>query len=113
MATSRLIPDPSYVAKADDDEFALAFARIESHYFANDIFLEPDFIMNNVHKIEHIPGVIVQGRYDVVCPSVSAWELHRAWPSSTLEMVPDAGHSIIELGIAQALVKATKNHVNS
>ena len=113
MATSRLMPDPSYVAKADNDAFALAFARIESHYFVNDIFLEPDFIMNNVQKIGHIPGVIVQGRYDVVCPPVSAWELHKAWPSSKLEMIPDAGHSIIELGIAQALVKATNSYVTS
>ena len=113
MTTSRLMPDPSYVAKADNDAFALAFARIESHYFVNDIFLEPDFIMNNVQKIGHIPGVIVQGRYDVVCPPVSAWELHKAWPSSKLEMIPDAGHSIIELGIAQALVKATNSYVTS
>lgn len=113
MATSRLLPDEDYVAKADDDEFALAFARIESHYFVNNIFLEDDFIMKNVHKIEHIPGVIVQGRYDVVCPPVSAWELHKAWPQSELVMVADAGHSIIELGIAQALVKATNAYANT
>jgi proline iminopeptidase len=113
MATSRLLPDEDYVAKADDDEFALAFARIESHYFVNNIFLEEDFIMKNVHKIEHIPGVIVQGRYDVVCPPVSAWELHKAWPQSKLEMIPDAGHSIVELGIAQALVRATNAYANT
>lgn len=113
MATSRLLPDEDYVAKADDADFALAFARIESHYFVNNIFLEDDFIMKNVHKIEHIPGVIVQGRYDIVCPPVSAWELHKAWPLSQLEMIPDAGHSIVELGIAQALVKATDAYANS
>ena len=79
----------------------------------NNIFLEEDFIMKNVHKIEHIPGVIVQGRYDVVCPPVSAWELHKAWPQSKLEMIPDAGHSIVELGIAQALVQATNAYANT
>ena len=113
MATSRLLPDADYVAKVDDDAFALAFARIEAHYFVNGIFLDDDFIMKNIGKLAQIPGVIVQGRYDVVCPPISAWELHKAWPASQLEMIPDAGHSIVEIGIAQALVNATNAYANS
>ena len=79
----------------------------------NNIVLEDDFIMKKGHKIEQIPGVIVQGRYDVVCPPVSAWELHNAWPQSELKIVADAGHSIVELGIAQALVQATNAYANT
>jgi proline iminopeptidase len=85
----------------------LAFARIECHYFINNIFQEDDVILNNVDKIQDIPGIIVQGRYDVVCPPVSAWDLHQVWPKSELAMIADAGHSMGELGIAQALVSAT------
>ena len=107
MATSKLIPDDDYLKKADDPQFALAFARIECHYFINHIFLEDSIILKNMGKIAHIPGVIVQGRYDVVCPVTSAWELHQAWPKSELLIVQDAGHSMGEVGIAQALVSAT------
>ena len=107
MATSKLIPDSDYLEKANDAHFALAFARIECHYFINQIFLEENFILNNVEKIQDIPGVIVQGRYDVVCPPVSAWNLHQVWPKSELHMIADAGHSVGETGIAQALVEAT------
>ena len=107
MATSKLIPDEDYLKKADDAHFALAFARIECHYFINNIFLEDDVILNNVEKIQTIPGVIVQGRYDVVCPAVSAWELHQVWPKSELKIIQDAGHSMGELGIARELVAST------
>ena len=107
MATSRLFPDPEYLEKADDLDFAVAFARIECHYFINGIFVEEGFILKRAKTIEHIPTVIVQGRYDVVCPPRSAWELHKAMPQSRLVMVPDAGHSMGEVSIARELVSGT------
>jgi proline iminopeptidase len=107
MATSRLFPDPEYLEKAEDLDFAVAFARIECHYFINAIFVEEAHILNHVDRIQHLPTVIVQGRYDVVCPTRSAWELHQAMPSSHLTIVPDAGHSMGEVSIARELVAAT------
>ena len=107
MATSRLFPDPEYLEKAEDLDFAVAFARIECHYFINAIFVEEAHILKHVDLIQHIPTVIVQGRYDVVCPPRSAWELHKALPQSQLMMVSDAGHSMGEVSIARELVNAT------
>ena len=107
MATSRLFPDPEYLDKAEDLDFAVAFARIECHYFINAIFVEEAYILNNSSKIEHIPTVIVQGRYDMVCPPRSAWQLHKTLPDSKLVMVADAGHSMGEVSIARELVAAT------
>ena len=107
MATSRLFPDPEYLDKAEDLDFAVAFARIECHYFINAIFVEEAYILNHASKIFDIPTTIVQGRYDVVCPPKSAWELHKALPQSDLIIVPDAGHSMGEVSIARELVKAT------
>ena len=107
MATSRLFPDPEYLDKAEDLDFAVAFARIECHYFINAIFVEEAYILNNSSKIKHIPTVIVQGRYDMVCPPRSAWQLHKALPHSKLVMVADAGHSMGEVSIARELVAAT------
>jgi len=89
-------------------DFADAFARIEAHYFVHGAWLKTDSqLLDDVTKIAHIPGVIVQGRYDVVCPAMSAWELHRAWPEAELQIVPDAGHHALEPGIVDALVMAT------
>jgi proline iminopeptidase len=106
--TSFLRPPEGIEARFGRPEFALAFARIEAHYFVNGGFLEtPDQILRDLPRIRHIPGVIVQGRYDLVCPATSAWELHRAWPGSELRMVPDAGHSAFEPGILHELVLAT------
>ncbi len=106
--TSRLFPDEDFISKFGGDTFALAFARIECHYFVNKGWLETDDqLLRDVDKIRHIPTVIVQGRYDVVCPMRSAWDLHRAWPEANLVVVPDAGHSALEHGIARALVAAT------
>ena len=107
MATSRLFPDPEYLEKAEDLDFAVAFARIECHYFINAIFVEEAHILNHVDRLQEIPTVIVQGRYDVVCPTRSAWELHQAMPHSNLVIVPDAGHSMGEVSIARELVAAT------
>ncbi len=107
MATSRLFPDPEYLDKAEDLDFAVAFARIECHYFINAIFVEEAYILNHVSVIQDIPTVIVQGRYDMVCPARSAWQLHKALPNSKLVMVADAGHSMGETSIARELVAAT------
>ena len=107
MATSRLFPDPEYLEKAEDLDFAVAFARIECHYFINGIFVEDSYILNNTEPIKDIPATIVQGRYDMVCPAKSAWELHKQLPKSVLHMIPDAGHSMGEVPIARALVEAT------
>jgi proline iminopeptidase len=107
-STSRLLPDPNLIARFGAESFALAFARIECHYFVNKGFFRKDRqLLEDVGKIRQIPAVIVQGRYDVVCPMESAWALHRAWPEAQLVVVPDAGHSANEPGIAKALVEAT------
>jgi proline iminopeptidase len=107
-STSKLLFDPAMIEKFADPEFALAFARIECHYFMNNAFFATDnYLIENVGRIRSIPGIIVQGRYDVVCPMTSAWDLHRAWPEAQLDIIPDAGHSISEPGIIDALVRAT------
>ena len=107
-ATSFLWQDSSHIASSGEDEFALAFARIECHYFVNGGFFEHDNqLLRNVDRIRHIPAVIVQGRYDVVCPLRSAWDLHRAWPEADLRIVQDAGHSAFEPGILHQLIEAT------
>ena len=90
---------------------ALSLARIESHYFMHDSFLEENQILNNVDKLQNVPGVIVQGRYDLICPMESAWELHQAWPKAELKIIADAGHSATEVGIVDALVTATDKMV--
>jgi proline iminopeptidase len=107
-STSKLFPNPDSIARFAGDTFAEAFARIEAHYFVNGAFLRSDTqLLDDAHKIAHLPGVIVQGRYDVVCPAASAWALHQRWPGSTLRLIGDAGHSITEPGIIDALVTAT------
>ncbi len=107
-ATSYLRAKESDISRFTDPEFAAAFARIECHYFVNRGFLKgEDQLLRGVDKIRHIPAVIVQGRYDVVCPMRSAWALHRAWPEAQLQVIPDAGHSAFEPGNARALVAAT------
>lgn len=112
-STSKLFFDPASIEKFADPEFALAFARIECHYFMNNSFFPTDnYLIENVGKIRHIPGRIVQGRYDVVCPMTSAWDLHRAWPEVELRIIQDAGHSITEPGIIDALVDATDYYGN-
>jgi proline iminopeptidase len=107
-STSKLRVDPALVKRFSGGRFAEAFARIEAHYFVNGGFLErDDQLLRDVRRIRHVPGVIVQGRYDVVCPMRSAWDLARAWPEAELIVVPDAGHSISEPGIRSALIAAT------
>lgn len=107
-STSFLLENEDYVAHTAEDAFAVAFARIECHYFVHGGFLEhEDQLLRNVDRIRAIPGVIVQGRHDVVCPLRSAWDLHRAWPEADLRIVPDAGHSAFEPGNTHELVEAT------
>jgi proline iminopeptidase len=107
-STSKLLPDPDLQQKFGESQFADAFARIECHYFVNKGFLNPDDqLLTQCDRIRHIPTVIVQGRYDVVCPMVSAWELHQALPKAEFIVVPDAGHSMTEPGIRSALIDAT------
>ena len=106
--TITLLPDEGLLAEFADDEFALALARIEAHYFVNKSFFETDaWILDNVERIREIPGAIVQGRYDSVTPVRTAWALHKAWPGAALTIVPDAGHAQTEPGIADALIRAT------
>ena len=106
-STSNLFPVPALIEKTGEAEFALAFARIECHYFVHGAWLEGRELLANVEKIRKIPAVIVQGRYDVVCPMESAWALHRAWPEARCEIVQDAGHSAFEPGILHHLIEAT------
>lgn len=105
---STLLPNPALVADFASDRVALGLARIEAHYFMNDIFLPPDFLLSNVPRLANVHGVIVQGRYDIVCPAISADDLHRAWPEAEYQVVPDAGHSAFEPGIRSRLVAATE-----
>ena len=104
---STLLPDPDLVAHFDEDAVALAIARIEAHYFVHGLFLSGDVLLRRVDGLRGIPCTIVQGRYDIVCPIRSADELRRAWPEAQYVVVPDAGHSAREPGIARELVAAT------
>jgi proline iminopeptidase len=107
-STSKLLPSKKTINRFGEEDFAEAFARIECHYFVNKGFLETENqLIKNVDRIRHIPTVIVHGRYDVVCPLVSAWELHCAFPEAEFIVVPDAGHSMTEPGIQTALLDAT------
>ncbi|WP_417564216.1 prolyl aminopeptidase [Microbacterium sp.] len=105
--TVTLRPDPEHVADATETERATAFARIENHYFLNGGWLREGQLIDGAAALRGIPGVIVQGRYDMCTPFMTAWDLHRAWPGSDLVVVPDAGHSAAEPGIARALRDAT------
>ena len=106
-STITLLPDPDLSAHYGEDDFALAFARVENHYFVHDAWLEEGQLLRDVDRIRHIPGVIVQGRYDLATPARSAWDLHRAWPEADFHLVPDAGHAFDEPGILDLLLDAT------
>ncbi len=102
-----LEPSQTVVDHFDDPFIALSLARIECHYFVNNSFLEENQILRDAHKLNDIPAVIVHGRYDMVCPIESAWELHKAWPQAELKIIADAGHSASQAGTCSALVEAT------
>ncbi|WP_154223774.1 prolyl aminopeptidase [Marinicella rhabdoformis] len=107
-STCHMFPDLKHIEDTAEPEFALAFARIENHYFMNKGFFETENqLIENVDQIRHIPTVIIQGRYDVVCPLDTAWELHQAFPEADFQIIADAGHSAFEPSITSALLKAT------
>jgi len=114
MATSRLIVSEDAIAQADKDDFANTFARIENHYFINEGFMRDGQLLEKqeIDKIRHIPTVVVQGRYDVICPATTAWALKRVWPEIILHIIPDAGHSSREPGIEKKLVEAADTMVS-
>jgi proline iminopeptidase len=105
---STLLPSPDTVASFAQDRTALGLARIEAHYFAHDLFLPPEGLLGRMDRMAHVPGEIVQGRYDMVCPPATAFDLAASWPSARLTVVPDAGHSALEPGIRRALVAAVE-----
>jgi proline iminopeptidase len=107
-STSFLLQDEAFIRGHEDPQFALSFARIESHYFVHGGFFEvEDQLLRDAHRLRGIPGAIVHGRYDVVCPMQNAWELHKAWPDAKLMISPSSGHSAFEAENTDALIKAT------
>lgn len=107
-ATAKLQFDPEFYKKFTEDKHADALARIECHYFMNQLFFQsPNWLLEHAHKLKDIPGEIIHGRYDVICPLENAWQLHQAWPTATLHIIPDAGHAATEPGITAALIRAT------
>jgi len=112
-STSKLIQTQKSLHSFDDERVAEAFARIECHYFTNNGFFETDnWLIENAHKIKDIPTEIVQGRYDVVCPMVSAWELYKELPDAGFHIIPDSGHSMTEDGIRSKLIEITDRYAN-
>ena len=107
-ACSTLLPSADAASSSSNATKSLGLARIEAHYFINNLFLPENHLLNGVERFRHVPGVIVQGRYDMVCPLESADKLSRAWPEAEYAIVPDAGHSAMEPGIRKSLVQATE-----
>jgi proline iminopeptidase len=107
-STIHLLPDPAVQEQFGSEAVALGVGRLEAHYFSHGGFLTEDQLIRNVDRIRHLPALIVQGRYDAICPPLSAWRLHQAWPEARLQIIPDAGHGAFEPGIASALVRATE-----
>ncbi len=105
--TVTLLPDPEYSARFRDGHYALAFARLENHYFINGSWLEEGQLLRDAHKLHGIPGVIVQGRYDMPCPVKYAYALHKVWPDAEFHLIEGAGHAYTELGILDRLIRAT------
>ncbi|TDQ84198.1 prolyl aminopeptidase [Dongia mobilis] len=106
-STIKLLPSRQNATSYGQDQFALAFARIENHYFSHGGWMEDGQIIRDAHKLKDIPGIIIQGRYDVCTPAVTAWELHKAWPEAKFTIIDDAGHAFDEPGILNALIEAT------
>jgi len=105
---STLLPSPDTVTSFAQDRTALGLARIEAHYFQHNLFLPPDGLLGGMAAVGHLPGEIVQGRYDMICPARTAFELAAHWPSARLTVIPDAGHSALEPGVRRALVSAVE-----
>ena len=112
-STSKLLQDEKIMQHFGEEDFSEAFARIECHYFIHKGWFDPeDQLLQNISLIRHIPGAIVQGRYDVVCPMITAWELHQAWPEAEFHIIKDSGHSMTEPGIAEKLVQLTEQYAD-
>ena len=112
-STVRLLLDENFIGDFSDEKFAEAFARIECHYFMNNCWFDSDnYLIKNIDKIRNIPAVIVHGRYDIICPVVQAWDLHKAWPEADFHIIPDAGHSIYEEGIKNKLIEYTDKYAD-
>ena len=110
-STSFMLQDEDFINSHNDAHFALSFARIENHYFVNGGFFEVEGqLLRDAHKLKGIPGVIVHGRYDVVCPIANAWDLHKVWPEAKLMISPTSGHSAFEAENASALIEATDSY---
>jgi proline iminopeptidase len=107
---STLLPSPDSVSSFAQDRTALGLARIEAYYFAHGLFLSPEGLLGGMGRIGHIPAEIVQGRYDMICPASTAFELAGVWPAARLTIVPDAGHSALEPGVRRALVAAVERY---
>lgn len=105
--TITLLPNPSYSSTFEEDQYALAFARIENHYFVHAGWLEEGQLLRDAHKLANIPGVIIHGRYDMPCPAKYAWALHKAWPKADFHLIEGAGHAYLEPGILDQLIRAT------
>jgi proline iminopeptidase len=105
--TITLLPEPETSGKFLEDDFALAFARIENHYFTHGGWLEEGQLLRDAHRLRGIPGVIVHGRYDMPCPAKYAWALHKAWPDAEFHLIEGAGHAFSEPGILHQLMRAT------
>lgn len=110
--TATLKPSKGVLNHFGDTHTALSLARIEAHYFVHNAFLSDNQILDNAHRLETIPGYIVQGRYDMICPLENAWQLHRAWRRAELSIIDDAGHSASEPGTVDALIRATRDLAN-
>ncbi len=108
VCCASLLPDPSYVAQHSDPHEALRIARMECYYMINNYFLEPDQALRNITRIQHIPSILIHGRYDMICPLDGAWQLHKAWPNSQLQIIPDAGHLTKEPSTLNAVILATE-----
>ena len=106
-STITLLQQPATIARFTEPSFAVAFARIENHYFSNRGWFEPNQLIRDADRLKDIPGVIVQGRYDMCTPAFTAWELHQAWPEADFRLIPDAGHSFDEPGNLDAIIEAT------
>lgn len=106
-STITLLPRPDVVESFTEQQYAVAFARIENHYFMNLGWFEEEQLIRDAGKLTGIPAVIVQGRYDACTPAMTAWDLHRAWPEAEFRLIPDAGHAFDEPGILDALIEAT------
>lgn len=107
LRASKLEPDAAYLRENSQPEHAVPIAQLEVHYFRNNCFLEHNQLLRDIHRIAHLPGAIIHGRYDLECPPDAAWALHKAWPKAEFEWVERAGHSASEPGISEALVRAT------